>query len=54
MYVCMYVYSEYKAKWQIHKLILKVCTICFNALNYISIFKLLLMSFESYMKHREY
>ena len=31
-------YSPHKAKWLIPKLILKACTISFNALNYISIF----------------
>ena len=34
--------------------ILKACTKSFNALNYISIFELVLMSFESYLKYREY
>ena len=28
-------YGLYKTKWWILKLILKACTICFNALNYV-------------------
>ena len=31
-------YSPYKAKWRIPKLILKACTISLNTLNYIYIF----------------
>ena len=46
-------YSQYKAVWRIPKLILKACTISLNALNYICILLLFLMSFESYMKYRE-
>ena len=46
-------YSPYKANWRIPKLTLKTCTISFNALNYVSIFQLVLMSFESYVKYRE-
>ena len=38
-------YSSYKVKWRIPKLILKACTISFNALNYIYI---------NVMEHREY
>ena len=47
-------YSPYKAKWQIPKLILKACTINFDAPNYIYIFQLFLAFFESYMEYKEY
>ena len=46
-------YSPYQARWQIPKLILKACTISFNAFPPIS-FWLVLISFESYVKYREY
>ena len=40
-------YSPYKTVWQISKLTLKACTIRFNALKYIFIFQLFLMSFDA-------
>ena len=39
-------YIPYKTKWRIPKLILRVCTINFNAISYIFVFS---MSFESSM-----
>ena len=44
------VVSPYQAKWQIPKLILKALKVGFNAWNYISIFLMLLIHFESYME----
>ena len=39
---------------EVTKLILQACTISFNVLNYIYIFYLFLVSFESCMEYREY
>ena len=47
----LFIYSPYKVVWQIPKLIPKACPISFHVPNYISIFKLLLMSFESYVEY---
>ena len=46
--------TPYKPKCWVPKWNLESCMIGFNALNYIYIFSLILMSFESYMKYREY